>query len=186
MVNAKKKKASVREKTASAVKPAKRLKTSSSRVHAGRARFSCHRGLSDKDKKVFRVSRWVIIGVIVVAMLAVILVIFMSVLNNPENLVKSKIETITADYYENYFYPRVENSVAADKTFDEVMSRYAETGFSRITLKQLLLFDSERYGSLADYLTGYCDPEATHVRIYPDAPFGKSDYHVDYNYACTF
>ena len=52
MVNAKKKKASVREKTASAVKPAKRLKTSSSRVHAGRARFSGHRGLSDKDKKV--------------------------------------------------------------------------------------------------------------------------------------
>ena len=178
MVSAKKKKATA--------KSANRTRTSSGKVHARRARFSGRRGLSDKDKRIFKVSRWVIFGVIVIAMLAVVLAILVSVFNNPENFVTSKIETSTADYYENYFYPRVESGVTSGESFDEVMGRYAETGFSRITLKQLLLFDSERYGALADYLTGYCDPETTFVKIYPDAPFNKSDYHVDYNYACTF
>lgn len=167
-------------------KKVKRTKTSSAKVHAGRARFSSRRGLSDRDKKIFKISRRVIVGVIIVAMLAVILAILAVTLNNPESLVTKKIEIITADYYENYFYPRVEGYGAEDKPLGDVMSRYAETGFSKITLRQLLLFDSERYSSLADYITGYCDPEATYVKVYPDEPFTKYDYHVDYHYACTF
>ena len=43
-------------------KRVKRTKTSSAKVHAERARFSSRRGLSDRDKKIFKISRRVIVG----------------------------------------------------------------------------------------------------------------------------
>ena len=131
-----------------------------------------------RDQKVFLVARRLSLAVIVIAMLAVVLAVLFNSFTQPEKVVTSKIEGITADYYENYFYDRIKGYNNLDK--------YTESGFSKVTLRQLLLFDSERHADDANILSKYCDTEATYVRIYPEAPFAKTDYHVDYHYACTF
>ena len=164
----------------------KRTKIAGTKIHAIRTRISRRDMVKKHDQKMLNVARRTIIAVIVLAMLAVILAILASIFYKPETIVTNKISSITADYYENYFYPRVESYGTTDKTIGEIMSRYTESGFSKITLRQLLLFDSERYADAAALLTEYCDPELTYVKIFPDEPFTKSDYHVDYHYACTF
>lgn len=186
MVNLKNKKSKSRAKSSRSSDAPKHTKTPSARVHTKKTRSSLRSHLTKGDHRVFVISRKVIIAVILVAMLAVILALLTSILNNPESLVTHKIESITADYYENYFYPRIETYGTTDKTLSDILSRYTETGFSRVTLRQLLLFDSERYASSADFLTKYCDPETTYVRIYPEEPFTKSDYRTEYHYTCTF
>ncbi len=140
----------------------------------------------NRSRKIFLVSKRSILAVIVLAMLTVILTLLFSNFYDPEKLTTRKIESITADYYETYFYPRIENYGTTDKSMSDIMSRYKETGFSKITLRQLLLFDSARHADAAELLTKYCDPEATYVKIYPDDPYGKTDYHVDYTYSCAF
>ncbi|MBR5046126.1 hypothetical protein IKX73_00625 [Candidatus Saccharibacteria bacterium] len=141
---------------------------------------------SSKSRQLFLISKRSILAVIILAMLTVILTLLFSNFYDPEKLTTKRIEEITADYYETYFYPRIENYGTTDKSMSDIMSRYKETGFSKITLRQLLLFDSARHADLSKLLTKYCDPEATYVKIYPDEPYGKTDYHVDYTYSCAF
>ena len=188
MVKAKTKKTTARvslpaNKSAKAVK---RSRVSGAKVHGRRAKSSGHFGLSDRDRRIFAISRWVILGIVVVSMLLVGIAMLVSFMNNTEAIVTNKIEAIPADYYENYFYPRIEKYSTEDKTLADMMTPYTETGFSKVTLRQLLLFDSERYSSSADYLTEHCSSESTYVKIYPEEPFGRSNYHVEYHYACTF
>lgn len=161
-------------------------KTSSTKVHTVRTRLSRRSRLSERDRKLFLVSKRAILTIIVLAMLVVILAVLASIFSNPEALVKSKIESITADYYESYFYPRIETYGTTDKSLADIMSRYTETGFSKVTLRQLLLFDSERYASSTAFLSEYCDIESTYVKIYPEPPYTKSDYRTEYHYTCTF
>ena len=188
MVNTKNKKTRVKSVVAKSSRHQKSLRTqaSSAKLHSARTRLSKRAHFSEHDSKVFRIIRRTIIGVILLAMLAVILALLTSIFTNPESLVTHRIESITADYYENYFYPRIEAYGTTDKSLSEILSSYTDTGFSKVTLYQLLLFDSERYASSAALLTDYCDPESTYVKIYPTAPFTKSDYRVDYYYACNF
>ena len=136
------------------------------------------RKLNTRAQKICLVAKRVILGVIALSMLLVILMILFMVFTTPEKAVTGKIETIVADYYENYFYDRIQNY--------ENLTNYTESGFSKVTLRQLLLFDSERHADAADLLTKYCDSEGTYIRIYPEEPFSRQDYRVEYNYACKF
>ena len=152
----------------------------SSKIHTKNPVTRLSKSLKKKehDRKFFLVLKRSILAVIALAMFAVILTLLFVNFTKPEKVVTAKIEAITADYYENYFYERIKN-------YDNLNS-YTENGFSKVTLRQLLLFDSERYANDASLLSRYCDAEATYVRIYPEEPFGKTDYKVDYHYACTF
>ena len=156
----------------------KSRKTSGVRAKSPISRMSRSLKKKEHDRRVFLIARRLILAVIALAMLVVALVFLFASFMQPEKVVTTKIEGITADYYENYFYDRI-------KDYSNLGS-YTESGFSRVTLRQLLLFDSERYANDASLLSKYCDTEATYVRIYPEEPFSKQDYHVDYHYACTF
>lgn len=142
------------------------------------ARLSKKLKRKERDRKVFLIARRSALAVILLAMLAVILTLLFATFTEPERVVTAKIEEIAADYYENYFYDRIKN-------YDNLDS-YTENGFSKVSLRQLLLFDSERHASDASLLSKYCDTEMTYVRIYPEAPFKKTNYRVEYHYACTF
>ena len=163
-----------------------RVKTSSAKIHNSKTYFSRRSRINKRNQRIFLFSKRTVIFIIILAMIAVASVIIISSLSTPESITKHKIESITADYYENYFYPRIEENGTPDKTLSEILSNYTETGFSRVTLNQLLSFDSGRYADSAAMLSKYCDINSTYVKIFPDSPFSKSDYHVDYHYACTF
>lgn len=152
----------------------------SSKIHIKNPvkRLSRRVKMKERDRRLFLIAKRSALSVIALAMLVVILALLFVSFTKPEKVVTAKIEAITADYYENYFYDRI-------KDYSNLGS-YTENGFSKVTLRQLLLFDSERHANDASLLNEYCDTEATYVRIYPEEPFAKTDYHVDYHYACTF
>ena len=165
-------------------------KASSAKVHNSKTRAQSSRLARSKNfsRKSFRITRNIVITVIVLAMIIVVLSVFFSHITNPENIVHRKIEEITADYYENYWYDIYSKAVeeSSDKTIADSLSHYSEKGLNKVTLRTLLLFDGERNASSASTLTHYCDENDTFVKIYPTAPYGKKDYRVEYNYSCIF
>ena len=156
------------------------------RAHAPRKSSTRRSNNSGESRRLFLISKRSILAVIIIAMLVVVFALIFTKFYDPEKAVTKKIEEITADYYETYFYPRINNNGTADKPISEIIARYKDTGFSKITLRQLLLFDSARHSDLTDFLTKYCDEEATYVKIFPDEPYSSTDYHVDYHYSCEF
>ena len=136
-------------------------------------------------------ARRTILSVIGLAGLVVILAALFSIYATPENTVKRKIESIVADYYENYFYPQIIESNAIGTSDEkmpltEVMARYTEPGFMAIPLEQLFIYDHQKYSGAAPVITEYCNTTTSTIKIYPDAPFGPTDYHVSYHYSCNF
>ena len=166
----------------------KKLFSSSARLHHSR-QISKSSQLAKSEKtsrRVSRRSRYIIIAVIILAMMAVILTILLSSLQDPERIIEGKIEEISKDYYENYFYNQIGRYNTAGDSVEDIVSKYSDTGFSRVTLNQLLYYDNSRHASLRPILTEYCDLENTYIKIYPYAPYGRTDYSIDYHYSCAY
>ena len=163
-------------------------KKRSNNFHNSRVRAkSSHLARSKKiENQTVQGARRTILVVIIMAMLAVILAVFSVYFFNSERVVKQKITDIATDYYENYYYPQLVGTANEKASLEQIMSHYTRAGFARVTLRQLLLFDSGRYSKSASTLTNYCDENTTYIQIFPEPPFGKSDYRIDYHYSCTF
>ncbi|MBQ2695263.1 hypothetical protein IJG04_01335 [Candidatus Saccharibacteria bacterium] len=161
---------------------------SSTNIHTPRTTIkSSQRSISKRfDRKVFASIKKIILSIILLASLAVILATIFTITATPENTVKSKIESITADYYENFYYENLITFATTERTLEQIMQPYAEHGFTKVTLEQLLLFDNQRHADSANILTTYCNDTATYITIYPDPPYNRTDYHVNYNYSCNF
>lgn len=127
----------------------------------------------------------IIIGVVFVAMLAVIGTLLMYLFFNPEIAIKRTVEEITQDYYENYFYDNFIKTVTKESQ-DEALERYSKTGFAEVSLRGLLLFNGGKYASLSDGIMKYCDTDKTNVQFFPKAPYGNKNYEIKFNYSCNF
>lgn len=101
--------------------------------------------------------------------------------------VKSNLSTVSAEYYENYFFPSLESSIHAHgaSTLSDVLSNYTETGFARVPLRQILLHTSQD-DSITSIITSYCDTNSTFVYYYPEPPFTSTSYHTNFDYSCNF
>ena len=129
-------------------------------------------------------ARRAILAVIILAMMVVVLATLFALQNTPEHAVKRKVEEIARDYYENYFYESVLKHGTAE--IDEVLKRYEEPGFSKVSLEQLTLYDNAKYAKVRPALEAYCDLGQSSIKIFPVSPFGRSDYRIEYSYSCTF
>lgn len=171
-------------------KSSKRKKNNSIFLHTPHTRVQTSRIARSRatNRKVYSTSKRIILVVIVLAMLMVALAVLLKIFSNPERVVKRKIETIAADYYENYFYPQITavSEMQNSNKLTEKMKRYETSGFTEVSLRQLLLFDNERYADAATILTTYCDENKTYVQFFPESPFEKTNYHVKYSYSCNF
>lgn len=117
----------------------------------------------------------VILSMIVIVIISVVcLVVF-----NPERQVKSKINSLAATYYEDYFYPKITKDPAT------VLKKYENTGLSQVTLRQLL-FDPSGSTKKSGYILAHCDENKTYVKYYPEPPYSKTSYRTEINYSCDF
>ena len=159
-------------------------KKASSTLHTSRARIESSR--IAHDKKVERIkadtAQTAIVGVILCSMLVVVIGVIAIQFTKPERQVSSKVEALAANYYENSLY----KTVSASSNYKESLKKFAETGFSPVALRQLLLFKSASSTKESKYLTKYCSEDATRVIYYPKEPFGVKDYRVEYQYSCSF
>ena len=145
----------------------------------------CKRGWRNFSKNFHFTAKKIVIIVIAIAMAAVGIVLLVNLVFNNEAITKRKIEGLARDYYENYYYEKVEGLAGKDGA-PNVMAGYAESGLSRISLRQLLLFDNGKNMAMMDEIMAFCDTDLTNVKIYPEDPYGNKDYHIEYNYSCNF
>lgn len=166
------------------------MNLSSSSIHQGRTRIKKSRRARSKtaSRKTFVAGKRTILTVIVLSSMVVILSLLFNFFTTPERIVTGKIQSIAADYYENYLYSSIasSSSINSTKTTEEIIGNYAKRGFDDITLHQLLLFDGQRHADAAPTLTRYCDETETIIHYYPTEPYGKTDYYADIKYSCIF
>lgn len=128
----------------------------------------------------------IIIAIILTSMIVIVIAILTSFLFKPENLVKSKISNLSSAYYENYLYDGLSDSNNFSGDYKSTLEKYKDTGLAYITLRQLILHDQEKNASTGDYIKDYCDEEKTTIKFFPEEPYGKTNYHVEYHYVCNF
>lgn len=147
-----------------------------------------------KPKTSYRLPKSPHLGTIPKIMLiliaiATVLVIFstlFAIFFNPERQVKSKIDALASNYYENIFYQNIQNSKNFSGNIEETLQKYQATGFSSVSLNQLILENSLQNTDTANYLLKYCDLNQTLIKIFPDPPYTQTSYHIEYTYSCEF
>ncbi len=127
--------------------------------------------------------------VIIASIIIVVFALLFSYLMNPERLAKNDFSAIVADYYENYLYAQIissERITNGEVTIGEVMEKYEQHGFAKLSLRTLLAYGADDFPEASAHLLSYCDTEETYAQIYPVSPYLKTDYRVEYNYSCEF
>ncbi len=123
----------------------------------------------------------IIMVCVVLVAVATLVVLFLT----PERRIKGRIESLAHEYYEEYYYDKFTGSIP-ESNRENLMKKYSEYGFSEVALRQLLLYDNGKHADEVDELGRYCDINSTSARIIPDAPYGKTNYHIEYKYSCKF
>lgn len=147
----------------------------SRKIHKSRNRFLSSRAKSPTQK--------IILIVIISAIITVFISLICSLFLNPEHNTKSKISQLATEYYEDYFYPNV---FSGNKDMSEVLNRYTDTGLAKVSLRQLILSNSNLSEQDASQLQKYCDENTTFVQFFPTEPYDKTSYHTEFTYSCSF
>ena len=151
----------------------------SSRVHTSKHRTDFYAPTFAK-----KTILTIIVLVIIIVAGTVVCIQFLT----PEHQVKSKINSLATDYYENYLYQNLINSdkyqALSDKSSS--MEKYASYGFNPITLRNLLLHSNHKNDDFANSIAKYCDLDATSIKYYPESPFDQTSYRTEINFSCNF
>ena len=123
----------------------------------------------------------IIISAMVLVIVALVLVLFL----NPENQIKSKISSRSANYYETYIYKDFEN-ISDKAKLEKAMEKYQKNGFTKTPLRQILFYDHSTLTDEDSFIISHCDENETFIQFFPDPPYTKTSYHIEYTFACDF
>ena len=131
-------------------------------------------------------ARRVVVGVIVATIVVVIVGLIASFFCNNERITQKKIDEMAREYYEGFIYPNLINGSMSQSEIAEAMKRYEKWGFAPVALRQLLLYDGKKNMQEGGFVKNYCDENNTKAKIYPEAPYDKKSYRIEYEYKCEY
>lgn len=136
-------------------------------------------------------AKKVVITVIVGAMLSVLAAIVFCFVYQPGDEIRHKLAKMAENYYEEYLYEDFTNSDKFKRidNIEKAMQKYHEKGFSRVTLRQMILHEKINTSEISydsEYVKNNCNEDHTYVQIFPDPPYDKKSYHIEYTYSCNF
>ena len=140
---------------------------------------------ASKRKKGMSLTQKLIIFIIIFSSVLILFFTAFSFVHTTENLVKSKLTHLASDYYENYFYANIAKSNDSN-SISNVLQEYETVGLSVVHLRQLLLYSDQIDSGTIKFLTEHCDENKTVIKYYPEPPFTKTSYRIDYTYSCDF
>lgn len=166
--------------------PGKRQKHKTN-IHSAEIHITAHKPAPSP----MTTSKKVTIGVIVGTMLAVIAMVVFCLVYQPSDDVKAKLARISENYYENYLYDNITSSEQFKQINDinKAMEKYHDKGFTRVTLRQLVLHEKINEPEISNdskLVRNICNENRTYVQFFPDPPYDKKSYHVEYHYSCNF
>lgn len=132
------------------------------------------------------VAKRIVIAVIVIALVTVAAAVACRLFLNEEQIAKWRLEAMAAEYYENYIYENLIHGAMDQTEIAEAMDKYIIRGFATVNLRQLLLYDNGKNAANGELLQKHCDTNTTSVKFYPEEPFDKKSYRVEYHYDCDF
>ena len=133
-------------------------------------------------------AKRVILIVIILAMLSVATgtLAYFFIKPEPDTTGKNYLTELATDYYENDFYNMILKIDTSTQSLAEKLDHYSRAGFAEVYLRQLLIFKGNEHQKAAEYLKKHCDENRTYVQYYPEPPYGRKNYHVEYVYSCDF
>lgn len=136
-----------------------------------------------KSKCKKTLAQKTILAIIVLAIVTVFASILCAIFLNAEFQTKTKISRLSSTYYENYFYPKISSN---NKNISEVLEHYKESGFSEVNLRQMILSIQDFPANEINFIYKYCDENTTFIHFFPEPPYDKTSYRVEYSYSCNF
>ena len=125
----------------------------------------------------FSVTQKIIIAIIVIVMLIVTIATILFFALKDNSVVKSKIEYLAKDYYENYLYEKYTTPGA------EGLEKYEKAGLSSTPLRQIIYHGEASDDDIAQ-ISNACDENRTYIKYYPEPPYTKTSYRIEYTYVC--
>jgi len=128
------------------------------------------------------------IGVAVIAIVAIIVVLICFVFNKSNEAELNKnFEIIGRKFYEENYY---NGTGKDDKARAKFLEKFKDSGL-RINLDNLSRYEftdenGKKYEFVNKKTKNECDKEASVVVIYPQEPYGKTDYIIDAKLSCGF
>lgn len=130
--------------------------------------------------------RKIMIGVVCAAMLMVVVAMICGIFFNNERMTKKKLDQMASEYYEGYIYENLIHGAMSKEEIENVMKRYVTKGFAPVNLRQLLLYDGRKNAKDAEFVKKFCDENETSVKFYPEEPYDKKAYRMEYRYGCEW
>lgn len=123
---------------------------------------------------------------IVLLVLVIIIGIFMFIGGSKEDKLNKSLEKMGKDFYENYYYDQVGSTDEERATF---VSEYETIGI-KINLENLSRQNDTNKKLAEEFVNDKtnkkCDTSNTKVTIYPQKPYGKTDYKIETILDCGF
>jgi uncharacterized membrane protein YhiD involved in acid resistance len=105
---------------------------------------------------------------------------------NNEKKLNANLTTLGKQFYEEFYYPSQEKSQEDVKTF---IKKFEKTGI-KVNLENIAKVskvDKELVDSMINKKTKKkCDTTESYVIIYPEKPYGKTNYKIEVNLECGF
>ena len=131
-------------------------------------------------------AKWIIIAVICLAGVAVVTAGVVLFTYDEEAVVKGDLDKMANWYYEEYIYNGLVEEGTSPERLNELMDRYIVRGFSITKLRKLLSHEEAIKDVDAALIKKHCDVNKTTVKFYPEEPFDKKSYRMDWRYDCDF
>ena len=123
-------------------------------------------------------------ALVVVAGIVVALVILLG--GNNSKKLESNLTTLGKQFYEEFYYPSQEKSQEDVKAF---VKKFEKTGI-KINLENIAKISKVDQdlvkGMINSKTKKECDKKESTVTIYPEKPYGKSNYKIEVNLECGF
>ena len=134
-----------------------------------------------------RLTQILILGIICISVITVTIFTIFTLSHRPKSIdIESEISTLASNYYETYYFPKLESSILnhSNSTLPEVLSNYTSTGFSKVPLRQILAHTSPS-PNILNYISQHCDTDTTLIHYFPEPPFTSTSYYTKYSYSCN-
>ena len=132
-------------------------------------------------------NRIKIFAVITVLLTAGAGAFYFFIYNKPETAFEREVKKMATDYYENYYYARIEKQFPAEEVKNKLQIQ-VENGIRPVTLRQLVLLNGGKNLDFRKKVEGRgykCDEETSSIILTPKKPFGKKDYDVKVSLICN-
>ena len=139
-----------------------------------------------KEKKP--INKKLIIGIAAGAVIIIVLVILsITVFFNKERIITNKVKKMAYEYYSEYYYDSLKEG-REKEDFEKIMAKFSGIGF-KISLDNIVNIKNGKYKEEVESLGSKkkkCDKLNTRAIIYPEKPYGKTDYRIEVELDCGF